>query len=53
MSHFSSYTLELDKVFHDVYEIDDVHNNDFDALLLRAYYVQAREEALWFIVLPL
>ena len=53
MAHFSSCKLELDKVFHDVYEVDDFHNNDYDALLSRAYYVQAREEASWFTGLPL
>ena len=53
MARFSSFKLELDKVFHDVYEVDDFHNNDYDALLSRAYYVQAREEASWFTGLPL
>ena len=47
MAHKSWCKLELDKVFHDVYEVNDVHNNDYDALLSRAYYVQARGKASW------
>ena len=52
MAHFSSCKLEPHKVFDDIYEVDDVHINDYDALLSRAYSVQAREEASWFIRLP-
>ena len=53
MAQVISYKLELEKVFHDLYEVNDVHNNDYNAMLSRAYYVQAREEASWFIDLPL
>ena len=53
MTHFYSCKLELDKVFHDVQEVDDVHNNDNDALLSRACHVQAHEEVSWFTGLSL
>ena len=49
MSRFSSIKWNLDRIFSDLYSIGDVCNNDFDALISRAFYVQAREEASWFL----
>ena len=38
---------KLDNIFLPVYNIDDVINNDIDAVASRILYVQNREEASW------
>ena len=46
MNH-SSLKIKLDAIFHDVYGIDDIIENDIDAIFSRIIYVQNREEASW------
>ena len=43
----SSLKIKLDAIFHDVYGIDDIIENDIDAIFSRIIYVQNREEASW------
>ena len=43
MISFQTYLgkLNIDKLFKDCYQIEDIYSNDFDALVSRASYVQA------------
>ena len=49
MTRFSSIKWNIDRIFSDVYGIADVCNNDFVALISRAFYIRAREDASWFL----
>ena len=49
MTRSSSIKWNFDRIFSDVYGIGDVWKNDFDGLISRAFYIQAREEASWFL----
>ena len=47
LTRFSSSKFELDKIFRDMYQIDYIHGNDFDAVVSRLFYVQAHENSSW------
>ena len=39
--------MSLDNIFLEKYQIDNVLDNDIDAITSRIFYVQNREEATW------
>ena len=43
----SSLKMSLDNIFLEKYQIDNVLDNDIDAITSRIFYVQNREEATW------
>ena len=53
MADLSSCKFEIDKIFHDVYEVVHKHNSVYTALFSRTYYVKAREEAFLFLGVPI
>lgn len=48
LSKLSYCRFSIDELFRDCYQIDDIFNNDFDAIVSRIGYVQAHEHSSWF-----
>lgn len=53
VANFSSCNLELEKVFHDVFGVDDIHIGGYDTLSTIACYVQILEDTSWFLNVPM